>query len=217
MARALALLLGLFPALSVAEEPPYAHLFLRNILALRDRVVREVVRLEVERPASGSVGKALRFDGGGVHLGGGRVLTSAFLVEGATRIRAWLPGGGEVSARLLRHSLPLGLALVDVGAAEGMASAAIAGEERSRPGAVVYLLLNPTTSNAQLRVGWIVESRAQAFYARTTFFARNGHPLYDEWGKVMGLGMIPAADGVTTLVVPAWAIRKFLEEQAPSR
>jgi hypothetical protein len=210
--RALAvvsLLLGALPA--SAGEAPYAHVFLRNQARLRDRVAREVVRVHVLRTAQADAEQRLRFDGGGVHVGGGRIVTSAFLVDGASDLRVVLPGGRqEVPARVRRSMPALGLALLDIGPGAGLTTASLAAERAER-GAAVYVLLNPASDQAQLRVGWMLESSRTTFYARTTLFARNGHPLYDEWGRVAGIGCVPAADGVTTLVIPAWAIRKLLD------
>src|SRR5262245_55269933 len=101
-----------------AEEPPYSHMHLSRVHALRDRVGREVVIVEALRPAHSDLpGGETRYDGGGVYVGDGRVLTSAFFVAGARELRVRLPGGDLRAARLERVSRSLGLALLEIGAA----------------------------------------------------------------------------------------------------
>src|SRR5437773_5634628 len=120
----LALVLLTLPA--AAEEPPYHHLHLSRVEALRDRVAGEVVRLEVTRPAVGLPDQTLRFDGAAVHVGEGRLLTSAFLVKDAAAIAATLPGGTIAPARVVRESAQLGLALLEVPEARGLPVPALA-------------------------------------------------------------------------------------------
>lgn len=204
----------LIPSLARAEEPPYFHLHLSKVNALRDRVAREVVTVAVERDAAGVVGQRLRFDGGGIHVGEGRVLTCAFYLKGAAEIRVGLPDGRVVPARLARESLPEGLALLEVPEARGLPAPEIAPESGVPRGAAVFLLANPTTRDAQIRVGWLLQNERSGFYWRATFVARNGHPVYDEWGRVVGIAALPAKEGASALFVPPWAIRKFLGLEA---
>jgi hypothetical protein len=208
---AITLAAGLAASAAGAVEPPYFHLHLSKIRALEERVAREVVRIEVTRPAAGAPEQVLRFDGGGIHVGEGRILTCAFYLRDASEIHVVLPGGASAPARRVREDVSLGLALLRVPEARSLRVPEIAPEGGAKRGDAVYLLLNPATPNARLQLGLLIDDSRSGFYWRATFVARNGHPLYDEWGRVAGIGALPAKEGAVALFVPAWAVRKFLE------
>jgi S1-C subfamily serine protease len=200
----------LAPCAALAEEPPYFHLHLARIHALRDRVVPAVVTVEARREEGGFGPPASR-DGGGIHVGGGRVITAGFYLKGAVSLSARLPDGSRGRARLVRESEPLGLALLDVPAARAIPVPQVAPDDAGKAGDALYLLVNPATESGQLRLGWLLAANRREFYWRATFPARNGHPLWDEWGRVAALCGLPGPGGLSSLVIPAWAIRKFLD------
>jgi hypothetical protein len=196
-----------------AEEQPYSPARADRVRALAERVAREVVRIEVEREAApDSLVPPARYDGGGFHVGAGLIVTSHFFLEGAREIRVRLPDGKVAPARVHKRVPRLGLALLDVPAAKGLPVPEIA--SRKPPpvlGSTLFLAL-PGDGSAAPAVGyghWL-EVPGTAFYGRASFVARNGHPLFDPWGKVAGVTAFAAKVGLGTLIIPAWAIRELL-------
>ena len=193
------------------EEAPYLPIRAEHLRELAERLAKEVVVVEVLQAAQeGSLMPAPHFDGGGIHVGGGRILTSAFLLRTAAEIRVRLPDGTVVAARAGKTSERKGLALLECDGARALPVPELATAQAPLIGATLYLHSNPGAPQPGLSRGYWVEPPGSAFYGRASLPARNGHPLYDVWGKVIGLAVLPAKAGLGSLVVPTWAIRKFL-------
>ena len=195
-----------------ADEAPYSRARAGRVRALAERVAKEVVLVEVVRAAAGSLVKELRFDGGGFHAGQGRIVTSAFLLEKAERVRVQLPDGQWHDAKVTKSKPELGLAVLFVEAAKSMPAPEIA---RASPvpvlGQAVFLSTRPTSGEPAVTMGFWIDPPGRTYYGRTTLSARNGHPLFDEWGHVCALALLPARPAGGGLVAPSWALRRFLD------
>lgn len=193
------------------EEAPYTRVRADRVRALAERVAKEVVVVEVTRPAKGTMVDTLRFDGGGFHAGGGRIVTSAFLLEKAERVRVQLPDGRWHDAKLGKAQVELGLAILQVDAAKSVPVPEVApAAPVPTLGQAAFLASRPATGEAALTLGFWIDPPGRQFYGRTTLAARNGHPLFDEYGRISALTLLPARPAGGSLVAPAWALRRFL-------